>query len=94
MLQFLIAVTIVAFALFIIYVSERIIFRRRPEAAAKHTLWATTADGFAMLLAVLALVLLRALRPALRLLSKRNARLAADKEARRFRAMLQGKPRA
>ena len=92
MIQFLIALAIVAFALFIIYASERIIFHRRPAAAANHTLWAAIISDatFVVLSTVLELVLL----PARRLLAKRNARLSANQERRRLRQTLQGKPHA
>ena len=58
MIQFLIAISIVAFALFIIYASERFIFHRNSAAAAEHTAWAAGSEGtvgvvVALLLAVI-----------------------------------------
>ena len=58
MLQFLIGLSIFAFALVIIYGTERIIFHRNPKAAAVHTIDASTFDVYGGLLFGILLLLM------------------------------------
>jgi hypothetical protein len=80
MIQFLIAISIVALACFIIYASERVIFHRPPAGAASHTWVAATCDGAAaVLLFMLTIVLMPILCIALVWRSMRPSSEAARK---------------
>jgi hypothetical protein len=50
----LIALSIVAFALVVIYWTERVIFRQRPKDAANHTFWAAACSDAAAIAIILA----------------------------------------